>query len=671
MKAKKHAKKAEKKQSKETSAIFFLFTGFLILFIPLFHLKQAMDITLMPRTFALSVFLLGFSLILLGKKHFHRFDFAPMRSWIFVAVLLYLLMTIASVVWASNPRESYFDMVRTTLFLLVMLYAAVIFNKTPDWQDHLPKMVLVTAIIALLIGLVQYYNKVFLNTAEMMEDGREKIYAVIGIMSHKNEFSTQLMLLIPLLGYGIYRFRKGWQVAFIITTLLTLVLILVLKTRAVWVGIAVATLVCVVMALINGHRLGMSRHLRMAAAALLLAGIIGMAWIHSLPDKPDDFSFIGRVKNITNTESQHNIHRINVWKATLSMIEENNHVKGVGAGNWQMLIAPYCKGMFSSISALNWGRPHNDFLWVWAEKGIFGLIFYLTFFTIAFIYLLRTFFLSPLLNDRVLALLLAGGILAYLAVSFFSFPYERINHTVFLALFMAVAVVMNQRINAPKPFNPLRALLLLIALITTSMGALYGWNAIQMEKNMKKTIQAENQGRYEEAIGFANQSKTAFRSLNPMAYPPEYYVAKSDYQIGKQLLSSGAKEAGMRRIEEALSGFEYTLTLFPGNVWTISRMGLIYNDLGTIYEAQGDTAKSNEYYHKMIRNLEYMIELVPALKQERKAMAGAWFKTGNYHKAKEVLESIPNYKKDKDVVTNIKGLDELIAKQETGDDAGR
>lgn len=655
--------KGKKESTPSGNPLFYLFTGFLILFIPVFHLNDAMDITLMPRTMALGLFLLVFSLIIFGKVHFPKYQFTALRSWLFPVVLGYLLITIISVVWAVNHRESFFDMARTTLFLYVLGFAAVMFTTVEDWKERTPKLVAIASLIAFVIGIVQYYNKVFLESSSTLPDGRETIYAVIGVMSHKNEFSNALMLMLPFLGYGAYSFKKTWRFISIAALVLTFVMILILKTRAVWVGIAGAGFLISAMLVFFGNRVKLHRTWRMVVAGVMIAGIAGIAYIYALPEQEDDFSLLGRVKNITNLQSAHNTSRIKVWQATVEMIRENPW-KGVGAGNWQMLIAPYCKGMFSSIAALNWGRPHNDFLWVWAEKGIIGIILYLAIFGLGLFYLFRAFFRHPDVKARMLALLFIGGIISYLAISFFSFPYERINHTVYLALMMAGAITLNHGIIKHKPFQPRRTTWLLISLLLLGFSALYGYKATMMEYSMKKTIAAENRGRFEEAIQYANESKNAFRSLNPMAYPPEYYVAKSDYQIGKQLIERGDQDAGLNRYQMSLEGFEHTLELFPGNVWTISRMGLIYNDLGSIYEARGEKERSREQYLKMLKNLQYMLELVPNLVQERKAMAGVYFRLGEYQKAIETLKMIPNYKKNKEIMTNIQGLEDLIRKNE-------
>jgi O-antigen ligase len=616
--------------------LFIIFSIFFLLFIPIFYYSPAMDITLMPRLFLISIFLLIMSFVFFSGKNKNLLDYSPLRSMIFPIILIYLLLTIFSITWAINHKESFFDMVRTSVFLWVIIFSALLFMKHEGWQEKVPKYISITAIVSVLVGLVQYVEKV-VNGPAMLPDHREAIYAVVGVMSHKNEFSNALMLMLPFLFYGIYSLRKEWRVVSILAVALNLIMILLLKTRSVWVGIAISLLMTGIFLVFSGHRVKLHKTWRIVLAASIIALVTGVAVIYSLPKRTDDFSIVGRVQNIADTQSPHNISRLKVWHATLQMISERPFYKGVGAGNWQILIAPYCKGMFTSISALNWGRPHNDFLWVWSEKGIFGLILYLSIFVMGFYYLFRVFFFSPDTKDRMLAILIAGGILAYLAISFFSFPYERMNHTVYLSLYLAAAVVLHRKaFPVKREFKPNPRYLLAAGLLMCGFGVIYGYQATRMEIYMKRTIQAENNNRFNDAIHWAQKSINPFRSLNPMAYPPEYYIAKSD--------------AAMHRNDEALEGFRKTLELFPGNAWAYSRMGLIYSEKKDL--------------DSLIYCLDYILELVPNLKKERKALASAWYQKGNYLQSMEELKKIPGYKKDREIIRNMKFLEETMAKEE-------
>ncbi|MCB9080923.1 MAG: hypothetical protein H6555_04340, partial [Lewinellaceae bacterium] len=63
----KKGSKAQTVTAKPTYPLFIFFTGFLTIFLPLFQLSSAQDVTLMPRILALSLFLLIISLLLFAN----------------------------------------------------------------------------------------------------------------------------------------------------------------------------------------------------------------------------------------------------------------------------------------------------------------------------------------------------------------------------------------------------------------------------------------------------------------------------------------------------------------------------------------------------------------------------------------------------------------------------
>jgi len=58
--------------------------------------------------------------------------------------------------------------------------------------------------------------------------------------------------------------------------------------------------------------------------------------------------------------------------ATIEMVKDNP-VIGVGAGNW-MINYPVYYAQYQGLEFKNWRRPHNDYIWILAEKGFLGLI---------------------------------------------------------------------------------------------------------------------------------------------------------------------------------------------------------------------------------------------------------------------------------------------------------
>ena len=234
----KKIRKRDKTQTARKPVLYFILTGFIILFLPVFHLPAALDHTLMPRLFALSLFLLIFIPFVFRKKT-EQFDFSILRDKFFLVLIGYFIVTVVSIFFAINYKESYFDIFKTFTIISLTAAIALIFSNTKNWYEKLPKFVVVAAYIAFTVGFLQYIDKVLMSTSAFLPDGREVIYEVKGIMAHKNQYAISLMLMLPFVGFGIYQYKKGWKWVSIVVFILLLTMIVLLKTRSAWAGILI------------------------------------------------------------------------------------------------------------------------------------------------------------------------------------------------------------------------------------------------------------------------------------------------------------------------------------------------------------------------------------------------------------------------------------------------
>lgn len=626
-KPKKPEKKIKKSPTYSNSVLFYFFSGFLILFIPVFHLPKALDEALMPRILALSIFSVVMALILFGSGLYKRFDFAVLRQKVFLALAGFLLITLISVAFAFNIRESYFDIVRTFLLVAVSVYAAVIFLNHPNWQEKLPKLIVVAALFALAVGSYQYYKEVILATKPFLEDGRPVIYKVFGMMYHKNEYSSALLWMLPFLAYGIYRFRGGWQIVSILTVLLVLIMIVLVKTRAVWVGIALAMFVIAIILIFFARKLEFPIILRNLMAAAMIVGILGVVTIFSMEKPKDRYSLPGRIRSITETTSPDNIHRINVWKTTLKMIKKKPFT-GWGAGNWNLEVAYYFDGKFTEVPQLNWARPHNDYLWVAAEKGVIGLLVYLLLFGFTIFYLLKVLARSQKMENRMLALFLLGGIISYLGVSFFNFPYERPNHQVYLALMLAGAAVLYHQLDLRPAFKPGRLAALIPLLAFSVFGVIFGSKTVQQESELKYSLSAYYQGNWQTMLQYAQRAYNPLKSLDQLSNPPEYY--------------EGMALAKLNRHQEAIVAYEKAYAQFPNSVWITNWMGQSYYMVGR--------------YEDALYCLNKVLHIIPHLKEARISLSATYYQMGEYQKSYDALEAIPGWESDEAIIYNMNAL---------------
>jgi O-antigen ligase len=550
-------------------------------------------------------------------------------------LVAYLAVVIISTAFAVNYRESFFDIVRTFIFVSFIAVAALVFLQTENWQDKLPKFVIIAAVIALVIGAVQYYRHVITGTSDLLPDGRSVLYLVSGLMFHKNEYSTALMLMLPFTGYGIYRFRKVWRLASFLITLLILIMIVLVQTRAVWVGLAVSFFSVAVIYIFNAKKLGLPLVYRNILMGATIAGIVLIGIIFSLEKPKDPASLLGRIRSITDARSQHNIHRINIWNSTIKLIKDHP-VTGVGAGNWRLNAAYYFDGRFDQVPQLNWARPHNDFLWVLSEKGIFGFVLYLAIFGFALYYMLSIIRRSPKTEDKILALLFFAGIIAYLGVSFFSFPYERINHQVYLGLMIGGSLAMLQPYSPTKPFQPNRRVFLIPVIALSFFGTVFGYNTTIQERHLNKALSAMKSENWRAYLHHSQQAGNPFKSLDPLSNPPEYY--------------EGMALAKLNRHHEAIVAYEIARKQFPNNMWIINWLGQSYYHVGR--------------YEEAIECLEQVIRIIPSHKEAFINLSATYYQMGDLEQSYAALRKIQDYEKDPAVVRNMKVLENMMEREQ-------
>ncbi|MCX6307181.1 MAG: O-antigen ligase family protein [Bacteroidetes bacterium] len=611
--------------------LFNVFFFFLVVILPLVFFQTAQDASLLPRMMVLSLFLLGYS----GYIYvFHRetiINLDLLKNPVLILGALYLFMSVISLVPALNRSEGLFDITKTGLTLLVVVYAAQLFSVTPGWFARLSNLAVIAASIAILIGFYQFFTQVPGHQAEHLANGRDIINVVKGLMGNKNEYASYLMLLVPFTIYAAVSGKGNWRLSGVAATILLFVMLALVATRAAWVGLFIAGFAATVIAIVNYKKLEISARqvktiviITSSVVIVLAAGILeGGKYTHS--------KYMEKLGSIVRPEADNNHFRLGMWKITARMAMDNP-VAGVGAGNWQIAIPEYYSRIGLRDKDVNWISPHNDYLWILSEKGFIGLALYLGMLLAAAWLLLRIFRGQADKSAKWQAVFLCAGLIGYLAVAFFDFPYQRIDHQVMFAVIIGGLVALFQESRAGKPANVNRHMLLVPVMLFLVLSAVYGFQALKVETHVKKAIALQKAGDMTGALNEITVAHTTWRNLDAAGSPVDYYA--------------GMIYASMNDHHAAIVAYRSALADHPNHI-------ALLNNLGKSYYATGYFGSAEHYYRKAL-------EIVPGYKEARVNLSTLYYVRGDFKQSYEMLRGIRGGSRMPEIKQNRRALEKLL-----------
>jgi O-antigen ligase len=624
-------KKANKAEISGTEIPFRVFFIFLIILLPLIYFQTAQDASLVPRMMALTLFLLGYSIY-----HFFVKKTPPPNGHFFnnpVMILggLYLMTSVLSLMFSLNKSEGLFDIAKTGLTLILIIYMVYLFSSTPSWFEKLSELVLIASLIAVLIGFYQYFTLVAGNSEKFLPDGREIIYAVSGLMGHKNAYASSMLLMLPFTAYVAFTRTGWWRSGSLISIVLTLIMLIVLATRAVWVGLFVSGFMVYILVLLFRNDLGISksRVKIMLFTGLVLFALIGAGVFEG--GRYTQSPLLKKMGSVVRPAESNNHFRIGIWKITAKMALDHP-VTGVGPGNWQIIIPEYYHKIGIKDKEVNWIAPHNDFLWIWSEKGFFGLFLYLGMIGLTVYYFFRVLGSKLEVKYKRMALTLFAGLSGYLAVAFFDFPYQRIDHQVMFALFLGGMIALFHRLQPGKPAQFRKIYIAVPILLFLVFSAVYCYEGLKVETHIKKTLALIQTGNQTAALSEIDQARTPWKSMDAKGSPVDYYA-------GMAWLSGNNNPA-------ALASYKSALLYHPNHVATLS-------NLGKCYYAVGYNGMAEHYYRKAL-------DIVPGYKEARVNLSTLYYTQGKYKKSYKMLKGIRGGRKTPEIVQNRQALEKLL-----------
>jgi O-antigen ligase len=570
-----------------------------------------------------------------------------------IGILSYLLVHF---LYAPFQFEGVSEIIRLINCFFSIVFSIHFIKKEETLLPLLAKIISLQAVILAGIGILQYMG-VLQNCADGV--------APCGFLVNRNLFGSYLVLGLPfaLLGFqnAIKRENKSKNTQenkeenhliniffYLIGIILILTGIYLSQTRSAYLATALIGLFYVLYFLLN------LRFLYVALIVLFFGSVGGFVFYKYSILNIENFDPNHKEKSwrdLTQTDSQ--AERLLLWEKTLSMIKENP-ILGVGFQNWKYQISKYnLEGLRSEKNEISVQRPHNDYLWIAAESGIITLLFYLLFMG----YLI---FLG-IKHKNILVLV----IFAFLIDSVFSFPKERIVHTLILATSIGIILIddrklFNKNSSDKKEIQEVKQ---------EQKPVLETPKRTKKQKKNKKDIQNQKQAQkvtpkpqiilpvfksiptylayssllilgicfYTSFVQNRDKAKTIdllsynqsrnFNAVLPLADQLNTYLVPSDYFINSVYMHKGYAYLNLQNPKAAKENYLKGLEQMPYNIALLKQVAVLYQK-----EKKYDSAIF--YYDKMQK-------IIPHLPETYQQMYNNYLLKGDTISAKEMIEKCP------------------------------
>ena len=315
----------------------------------------------------------------------------PLKS----PIILFILLTFISIFYSFNFATSVAEWLRIlSIFFLYILSFVLIKNKYNF--NKLVYTIIASTIIPGFMSLYQFFTKTGMTIID--EDITNRIF---GTFAHPNLLAYYLTIPLALLVFLVLKKDANYIKKILIYSLLlfNFIILLLTFTRGAWVAFLIILLI-----------FGTVKYRKFLAISILGLFLIYML----LPP------LSARVNNLFVYNPYSSIQwRINIWKDGFKYAQENI-IAGHGLGTAKEIILNKRGERFGSAD------PHNDYLKIFIENGILGVISYIAIIVSLIFTLMKKYMKTKSDSAKILFLLFIG---ISSALYFMSFADNVIRNT--------------------------------------------------------------------------------------------------------------------------------------------------------------------------------------------------------------------------------------------------
>lgn len=563
-------------------------------FIPFLLVPGLNHYTLTPRTIFLQL-----CIFLITTAWFFRPQIKT--SAFYLPAFLFMAILALSTLWAVNPYRTTTSLSKhISLFLLFLATYNLLSLK------DLPHILRINAIALGLVSLIGILEYLGLMPLWIPSTGRPS-----STFGFRNLAALYIIASIPFAGLlGVKGQCPKDRILGKVAVALAIIFIIYIRGRASWVGFSCALVLNAGLWFLFARLSFLETFRRLINRRNILIGVGILLCIATLTSLPSNFSekhtqrFDEKKANISSaiqsiTKEGGDRGRLKMWRYTLNMIADAP-ILGRGLGNWEYFYPLYDKGDMVSPKN-NPLRPHNDFLWLWAETGLVGLG--------AFLFLLGSFYLTIIrqyqkANTQVHhPTLFACGlsVAAIVTTGSFDFPWERV--TPYLFFWLSFAIIgwitfdsSQYQHNTCKtifalPLLSLACLIISLRLLGFDYYYIRAYKAFLLQDHanlVPESYHASKFGPFDHQIfmmqgeghlklGQFEQARISFSKC--LQYHPNFANAYSSlglvhHEWGKQVTNTVDKE---KRFRQAIKHYHSALDIIPNHYVALYNMGISFD----------------------------------------------------------------------------------------------
>jgi O-antigen ligase len=559
-----------------------------------------LDFTLTPRFITLAgIAVISFILLLISRtqKNVH----IDLTLFFFI---LYAGFCSLSLFWSNTISESLFESAKVMLWLFLisityfsLKHEPVLFRKGFLWVS-----ILITA-LASAVAMYQF--------SKADRSDKEFLYIISSIHGHKNLYSSFIFINLFFLIRGFYSEKGYLKVLSAICILVSLLTIILLKTKAVWIGAAITLVLFLSLRLLKNSKIKFPFKLifvgNLIAANLFF--LVVLPWV--VHEQVGNY----KEKGIGMRAQRLDTERLVLWEKTYETFKKIPLI-GVGMGNWQINYTNVdINGLYRGDD-LNYTfqRPHNDLLWILSETGIIGFNLFFISISLVMIRLLKAISDRSDQKETFFEMTLCFSFISgFYLISFFDFPKERIEHLIWIAVLIGTAYYFVKKNEFADAISTVRTKPLLLSLIFVFAGIIWiGYLRCKGEYFVRKMYDAKAMQKEELAIEEGYKAFSFAYTIDPTSVPIHWYTGNCYAKLGNNVNAQ----------KDLLIAFKYN----PYN-------RNVLNDLASSYAIAGDLEKAKKYYLESAR-------ISPRFDDPKLNLTAIYIQGKNYLAADTTLRSL-------------------------------